>query len=141
MAGGGPPVRYLRTAVDALAYGLVVTAAAVAVALVAGLATGTGLFGAKVLLLLVGLAAMALAVFRLWPTEPTAGADVTVDRAGGPPGTPVGPTRIEDAAAAVPPLRWMQRPRRRLSPPAKVFLTSLFLLAASFLLEVALGTA
>lgn len=134
-AGGAAwPRRYARIAADALAYALVVTVAAVVLAVVLGVTTGGGLVRANVVLFLIGWLLMAVAVFRLWPSTPEGGADVTTGGKGWPVGaTPE--TRVEAIAATATPVRWMERPTPRLSPPVKLFVASLAVLATSFLLE------
>lgn len=134
--GAGWPRRYARIAADTLAYALVVTVGAVALALVLGVTTGGSLARAKVVLFLIGWLLMAIAVVRLWPSTPEGGADVTTGGEGWPVGaTPE--TRVETIAATATPVRWMERPSPRLSPPAKLFVASLAVLATSFVLETA----
>lgn len=124
--------RYVGTAVDALAYAAVVTVVTVILALVGGVATGGGVVRAKLLLFLGGWLLLTVATVRLWPQSPADDGS-----ASGPPraGT-IETTRIEEVAAALPPLRWVGPPSRRLSPPLKLFVASLFVLLTSLLLEV-----
>lgn len=127
---------------DAVAYALVVAGVATLAALVVGVATGGGLVRAKTLLFLLGLALMAYATVRLWPSSPE---DVR-DRAGRErrgaslPPTPA-ETRFQAVVRTLPPVRWLRppAPERRLSPAVKLFLGSVAVLLTSFLLEAVFG--
>lgn len=122
-------------AADALAYAVVVAAGTVVLAVVLGVATGGGLVRAKVLSFLAGWLFLAVATVRLWPRSPVRADDASTGA------SPVvadvdEPTHIEAIAEALPPLRWMHPPPRRLSPPTKLFVGAVFVLLASLLLEV-----
>lgn len=126
----------LRTTVDALAYAGVVAAGTIVLALALGIAIGGSVVLGKVLLFIAGWAFVGLATVRLWPKSPR---QVALEGESGPPSQPArtgDTTRIEGVANDLPPLRWMQRPARRLSPPTKLFIAGLLVLLASFLLEV-----
>ncbi|MFC6906079.1 DUF7555 family protein [Halalkalicoccus tibetensis] len=138
----------LRTAalvcVDAVAYALITTAAAIAVALVVAAATGGGLVRAKTVLFLIGFLLMAYATVRLWPSSPEELREDARDRqrAIASESAPER-TRFQTLVAASPPLRWLPAPPpiRRIDPAGKLFLGSLFILLASYLMETALGIA
>lgn len=136
--GRGGAGTYLRMAIDALAYAVVVTAGSLVLALVLGIAIGGSVVLAKLLLFLAGWLMLAVATFRLWPRSPeSGGAPVTRPhpaRRGG-----LERTRVEGVADAVPPLRGMRPPPRQFSPASKLFLASLVVLFTSLLLEVVLA--
>lgn len=126
-------------ALDALAYAGLVAAATLALALVGAVVTGGGLARTKLILFIVGWLLLMVATVRLWPRSPK-----DVDPGAGTAAATVTPTertRIEAAVAALPPLRYLERPSHRLSPPAKLFVGSLLVLAISLLLEVGFGVA
>lgn len=130
---------YGRTAVDALAYAVVVAAVTILLALVAGVATGDGIVGAKVVLFLAGWLLLGVATLRLWPKSPKEVATESGSARPSRTSSPSGDTRIEAVADSLPPLRWMEPAGRRLSPPAKLFVGSVLVLAASLVLEVVFG--
>lgn len=152
MVAKGAAAARLRTFavvwLDALAYALVVTVAATLGALVVGIATGGGLVRSKAVLFLIGLGLMAYATIRLWPSSPSE--FETDDRTAAPferagPSLPATQTetRFQALVRAVPPVRWLRPPppERRLSPAAKLFVGSVTVLLASFLMETAFGVA
>lgn len=133
--------------IDALAYAVVVAAAATLGALAVGVASG-GLVRSKAVLFLVGLVLMAYATIRLWPSspddfEPSNRAVAPHERAGlSLPATQT-ETRFQALVSALPPVRCLRPPppERRLSPAAKLFLRSVAVLLTSFLMEAAFGVA
>lgn len=125
---------YARMVVDALAYAGVVTIATVVLALTIGIVTGGGAVLGKILLFIAGWLFVGIATVRLWPKSPR---QVALEgESGGARGTTApGGTRIESFADTLPPLRWMRRPARQLSPPTKLFIAGLLVLLSSYLLE------
>ncbi|WP_425494380.1 DUF7555 family protein [Natronoglomus mannanivorans] len=128
----------LRTAalvcVDAITYALVVTAGATIVALVLGIATGGGFVRAKVILFLGGGLLMAYATIRLWPSSPSDLESDSIPAAHDE-------TRFQSFVQSIPPVRWLQPPppEHRLTVPGKLFLGSIFVLLASYLMEAVFG--
>lgn len=149
-ADGGSADR-LRTAAvvaaDALGYALVVTVVATVVAVILGVASGGGLVRAKALLFLAGIALMAYATARLWPSSPGDLEGETVAGLRRTPTDSVSPaadrTRFQAFVRAVPPMRWLPEPppERGAVPAVKLFLGSLFVLLTSYLMEAVLGIA
>lgn len=136
----------IRTAalvsVDATAYALAVTAAAIVVAGVASVATGGGLVRLKTALFLIGFLLMGYATIRLWPSSPDDVRGGTERGAAGGPATSE-ETRLESFVRTLPPLRRVAPPppSRRIEPAGKLFVASLFVLLASYLMETVLGVA
>lgn len=145
MSTDGSPTTRLRTTalvwIDALAYSVLVALATVSGAVVAGIVSGGGFVRVKVLLFLAGFALMGYATIRLWPSSPS---DLE-DRSGvGDSVSAVADeTRFQSFVQAVPPMRWLRPPppARRMTPAGKLFLGSLFVLLASFLMEIVFGIA
>lgn len=123
-------------AVDALVYGLAAAAVVVVGALVVAVATGGGLVRAKRLLFLAGFLLMGYATVRLWPRSPS-----DLDRGAIP--ADHDRTRFQRAVRALPPLRWLRPPppHRRFTPPGKLFVGSLVVLAVSYAMEAVFGVA
>ena len=123
-------------AVDALAYGVAAAALVVVAGLVVGVATGGGLVRAKRLLFLAGFLLMGYATVRLWPRSPE-----DLDRGALP--ADHDQTRFQRAVSALPPLRWLRPPppHRRFTPPGKLFVGSLLVLAVSYAMEALFGVA
>lgn len=138
---GSDAATRLRTAalvwIDAVGYGLAVAAVAVVAALAAAVASGGGFVRGKAVLFLVGFALMGYATIRLWPTSPE---DVDTGVAGSIPSTPER-TRFQSLVRALPPLRWLPPPppANQVSPAGKLFLGSLLVLLASYLMETVFG--
>jgi|AntRauMinimDraft_4_1070384.scaffolds.fasta_scaffold00688_8 hypothetical protein len=113
-------------------------------AFVLGIATGGGFARVKVILFLAGLGMMAYATARLWPrspsdVEPDGFDGVTVDD-GSIPKVP-DRTRFQRVVRSLPPSRWLPPapPLKRVTPAGKLFLGSVLVLLASYLLEVRFG--
>lgn len=129
---------------DAVGYALAVAFVAIVVALAASVATGGWLVRTKTLLFLGGFLLMGYATIRLWPSSPDDQRGGTTDERGSNTST-TGPaseeTRFQSFVRALPPLRWLPSPSRsrRISPDGKLFLGSLFVLLASYLMEAVLG--
>lgn len=133
----------------ALAHGLVyaVTLATVVtlVMVTLGLAGGGGFVLGKRLLFVAGWALMGYATIRLWPSKPD---DVRVATKSGsvdPTGETIAAvearSRFQRLVHRLPPIRWLPAPpyERRLTDEAKVFLTSLLVLAVSYAMETVFG--
>ncbi|WP_114576853.1 hypothetical protein [Saliphagus sp. LR7] len=133
--------RRLRAAVvvwvDAVGYAVVVAVVSVAAALAAAVVSGGGLVRGKALLFVVGFVLMGYATIRLWPTSPE---DVERGVADSLP-SPGERTRFQSLVRALPPLRWLPSPPpgSQLSPAGKLFLGSLLVLLASYLMETVFG--
>lgn len=150
-AGDAPADRLLTAtvvAVDALGYALVVAVLVTVAAVILGVASGGGLVRAKALLFLAGLALMAYATARLWPSSPgDLEGETAVGLRQGSAADAVPPTgdrtRFQAFVRALPPLRWLPSPPpgRGAVPAVKLFLGSLFVLLTSYLMEAALGIA
>lgn len=122
----------LVRALDALVYGLAVTAVLVVVSAAISFPLGGGWPGVKNLLFVLGFALFGLASFQLRPTPPWREEDAATDERR--------ETRFQTAVQAVPPLRWYDLPPDdRLLTPARLFLGSVLTLAVSFLMEAVLG--
>lgn len=126
------PRAYALIALDTLAYAAVVAAGTLVLSVVVGVVTGGGLVRAKLLLFLAGWVLLALATVRLWPRSPTEAATSGGVRRSVTAET----TRIETVADVLPPVRWLEPPPRKFSPPIKLFVGSVLVLLVSFLLEV-----
>jgi hypothetical protein len=124
---------------DALTFAVVTTVAAFLAAGVLSVASGGGTVRVKLLLFLFGWVLMAYAVVRLWPSNPR------VDEAKSPQtGASLSKThelRAQRLARRLPPVRWvtLPPPERRVRVPMQIFLTSVFVLGFSFLLETGFG--
>lgn len=125
----------VRVWVDAVGYAAAVTAVTLLLAGTAGVATGTGAVGSKLLLFVAGWGLMGYATVKLWPRSPEEGeAEQAVperhDR-----------TRFQAAVQALPPVRWVEAPppTDRMTLAGKLLLSSLLVLLASFLMEAVFG--
>lgn len=147
LSDGSAPAR-LRVALLAVAhamtYAVTVAALAGTGAFVLGIATGGGFVRVKTLLFLAGLGMMAYATARLWPrspsdVEPDGFDGVTVDDRS----IPKVPdrTRFQRIVRSLPPSRWLPPTphSKRVTPAGKLFLGSVLVLLASYLLEVRFG--
>lgn len=144
----GSSVARLRVAclvaAHAVTYAAAVAVLVVVGAAVLGIATGGGFARVKVLLFLSGLAMMAYATARLWPRSPSDLESndfdgVTVDGRS----IPKVPdrTRFQRFVRSLPPSRWLPPapPTKRVTPAGKLFLASVLVLLASYLLEARFG--
>ncbi|MFC7215594.1 hypothetical protein ACFQO4_16080 [Saliphagus sp. GCM10025334] len=131
--------------VDTLTYALVVATVATVVALTVGIATGGGFVRGKFVLFLLGFILMAYSTIRLWPSSPAAAGDESTEQSDLPMDIEKGTHRtpFQTFVSAVPPLRWVRLPPPdvRLSPPMKLFVSSLCVLAVSYLMETWFGVA
>ena len=130
--------RVARVWADALTYAGVVTALTAGCAMTLGIATGGGFVRGNVLLFVAGWGLLAYATVRLWPSSP--------DDLGTDPADPIGEargasTRIQTLARSVPPARWVRPPARedRMTPEGKLLVSSVLVLALSFVLETVFG--
>jgi len=124
-----------RVWVDAATYAVVLTLVVVGLTLVLGITTGGGVVRAKRLLFVSGWLLLSYATFRLWPRSP---ADVdSTEPQPASVSSATDSTRFQSLVVALPPLRWMRLPpdEERITPPAKLFLGSLVVLVASYLME------
>jgi len=139
----------------ALVYAVTLTATVTLGMVALGIASGGGFVRGKRLLFVAGWVLMAYATVRLWPSKPS---DIEMTRAGDTSGTkdagsidPTGETipaiqarsRFQRFVYALPPIRWLPIPpyERRFTDEAKVFLASLLVLAASYVMETVFGVA
>jgi hypothetical protein len=118
---------------------VVVAAGAVVLALLGGLLLGGGLARAKLVLFLSGWLLLGLATVRLWPKSPKQVAEGGDSPTRTTASIDESTTRVEAVAETLPPLRWMGPVSRRLSPPTKLFVAALLVLASSLALEVVFG--
>ena len=129
----------------ALTYALAVAGVATAGALVIGVVTGGGLVHTKIALFVVGWLVMGYAVVRLWPSEPgdLQGNSGSVDPTGETITSDAAKTRFQELVNELPPVRWLPPPRPwlQLTDEFKLFLGSLMILLASFLMETVFGVA
>lgn len=131
-------IRWLRAALlvwlDAVGYAVVVATVSVVAALAAAVVSGGGVVRGKALLFVVGFALMGYATIRLWPTSPEEASERSIP----PPGER---TRFQSLVRALPPFRWLPSPppASRISPAGKLFLGSLLVLLASYLMEAVFG--
>ncbi|USZ72770.1 DUF7555 family protein [Natronosalvus halobius] len=131
--------------IDTLTYVLVVAAVATVVALAIGIGTGGGFVRGKFVLFLLGFVLMAYSVVRLWPSSPTTTADESTEHSDLQMAVErrTHRTPFQAFVRAVPPLRWVRLPPpdARLSSPLKLFVSSLCVLAVSYLMETWFGVA
>lgn len=134
----------LLAAAHAMTYAVTVAALVGIGAFALGIATGGGFVRVKTILFLAGLGMMAYATARLWPRSPSdVGPDafdgVTVDDRT-IPNVP-DRTRFQRVVRALPPSRWLPpTPQsKRVTPAGKLFLGSVLVLLASYLLEARFG--
>lgn len=137
--------RRLRTAalalVDAVGYATLVTVVALVTALVVGIATGGGFVRAKALLFVGGILLMGYATLLLWPSSPEDLASGSGPRGGETIPAPADRTRLESLTRTLPPWRWLPSPPPGdgMSVGGKLFLGSLLVLLASYLMETVFG--
>lgn len=138
--------RFAVKVIDAAVYAVVLTGVAFVVGALVSAAAGGGLPGAKWFMFFAGFAMFGYASLKLRPkaawkdggsTDDTDGADGGLFSGGD---EPVGIERaVGDALDAVLPPTLRPTPDERPSSGTKLFLGSVCILAASFLMEVALG--
>ncbi len=122
-----------RIWIDTLTYAGVVTALTAVLTMTLGIVTGGGFVRGNVFLFLAGWGILAYATVRLWPSSP----DELDD-----PADPVGSTsRIQSVARSTPPARWIRPPAPgdRMTEAGKLLVSSILVLALSFVLETAVG--
>lgn len=132
---------------DALVYAVAVTGTAFVLGSVLSFSLGRDLTGVKYLLFFAGLLLFGYSTLQLrpkppWNVEKTSDGTVEIVR-NEERGESIGSreeTRFQAAIQRVPPLAWYSiPPEERLSPAVKLFVASLAVLAASYLMEVVLG--
>lgn len=148
MTPGDDPIgERLRTAVlagvHALTYATTVAVAVLVGSFVVGIATGGGFVRVKTATFLAGLVLMAYATARLWPSSPS---DLEPDGTAGVTAAGSVPavhdrTRFQRFVRALPPARWLPAPppNSRITPEGKLFVGSVLVLLASYLLETRFG--
>jgi len=138
----------------ALIYATLVAAVSTVAAVLVGVGSGGGVVRAKILLFLIGWGLMAYAVIKLWPSdaseyrtqnpeeirkEKTSAGSNSIT----PDSIPAEQTqsRLQTIAREIPPARWLPQPTpsHRFTLEAKLFLSSVFVLLTSFLMETVLG--
>lgn len=132
------PRTYVVAVLDAVTFSLGVTGVTLVAAVLLSVGSGTGGAGIKAFMFAIGWLMMAYAVVRLWPSGPS------TDPESDPGGSSIPKTRqvrFQRVTRMLPPIRWitLPPPEHRLRIPAQLFLSSVFVLATSFLLEVGLG--
>lgn len=131
-------IRVARVWTDALAYAVVLTVAVTVGAFTLGIATGGGFVRGNLFLFLSGWVLLAYATVRLWPTsiESEETAEEMGERIPGE-----NPSRFQSFVRSLPLVRWISLPApdERMTQQGKLFVTSLLVLCASFLIETFLG--
>jgi len=135
---GTGPRTYVLAVLDMVTFSLGVTGVTLVTAALLSLGSGTGAAGVKAFTFAIGWLLMAYAVVRLWPSGPN------TDSESDPGGASIPEThqiRFQRVTRALPPVRWvtLPPPEHRVRIPAQLFLSSVFVLGTSFLLEVGLG--
>jgi hypothetical protein len=126
-----PPLLMLKL-LDLLLYGLMVAVVLVCVSAVVSFALGAGWGGSKYLLFVVGFLLFGLSALGMRPK----GAWKDDDDDEAQHVSSDDETRFQTFVQAIPPLRWYDlEPDDRLSFAAKLFVGSLFVLGASFVME------
>jgi len=134
----------LLAAAHATTYAATVATLVGAGAFIFGIATGGGFVRVKSTLFLAGIGMMAYATARLWPRSPSDlepdGFDGVTAAAGSIPAVP-DQTRFQRFVMSLPPSRWLPPapPTKRVTPAGKMFLGSVFVLLASYLMEARFG--
>ncbi|MFP8888577.1 hypothetical protein ACLI4U_02260 [Natrialbaceae archaeon A-CW2] len=109
------------------------------------LAVGGGFEGAKIGLFLLGFVLMAYATIRLWPSSPEELERTQSGTVGTEAGRAIGAepdqTTFQRLVRTLPPFRWITPPppMYTISPPGKLFWSSVGVLLTSYLLETVLG--
>lgn len=130
--------RLLLRWADAAGYAFWFAVGSVIVTVILSAAVGLGLVGSKYLLFVWGFLLMAYATMALWPTCPDdVGQDSETRTIPKNPDT----TRFQRLVRALPPLRWLPvlSAREQCSNGAKLFLSSIFVLLSSIIMEIGLG--
>lgn len=125
-------------------YAVVLTVLLTAAALVVTAATGGTLVRTKFLLFGAGWILMAYAVIRLWPTSPEEVHSNTNSTLRSGVGEDIeDQPRLQYVLTKYPPVAWLPAPpaQQQLDPRTKLFVASLFVLFASYLLETVFGAA
>ncbi|WP_423743660.1 hypothetical protein V5735_11555 (plasmid) [Haladaptatus sp. SPP-AMP-3] len=146
MAAPDRSPRRARQVLDALVYAIAVTGVAFVVGGLVSFPLGGGLVGVKYFLFLIGFLLFGYGAWQLRPDRPW-----DVDKSDGEieivrndtRGEVIGAreeTRFQAAVQRLPPLSWYSiPPEERFSPGAKLFLASIAILLASFLMEAVFG--
>ncbi|WP_195156041.1 DUF7555 family protein [Halococcus agarilyticus] len=133
---GQPPLLVLKL-LDLVLYGLAMAAVFVVLTAVVSFALGSGWGGSKYLLFVVGFLLFGLGSFGLRPQGAWKDDDDD-DRLLA--SSDDEESRFGALVQSIPPLRWYELdPEDRLSLAAKLFVGSLFVLGASFVMETAFG--
>ncbi|WP_160134329.1 DUF7555 family protein [Halococcus salsus] len=128
----GSAAHRARQALDAATYAVVVVLCVAAAAAVVSLPLGWGLVGVKYALFFAGFLVFGVSTLWLRPTPPWKDDEGSAGRRE--------ESRFQAAVQRAPPLRrYGLVPDDRLSPAAKLFLSSLLMLAVSFALETVFG--
>lgn len=132
----GPPLPLLQ-ALDTLFYGLSVAAVLVCVSAVVSFAVGGGWNGVKYLLFVVGFLLFGAGSFGMRPKAAWKDDDDDNTSAASD-----AETRFQAAVQSIPPLRRYELdPEDRLSTGTRVFVSSLFVLGTSLVMEAVFGVA
>lgn len=139
--------RRLRRLLDAVMYGLAVTAVMFVIGGVLGLLLGGGLVTVKFWLFLMGILMFGYATFQLrpsrpWKTEEGEDGELKVTKTK-PKGESIGSrdeSRFQATVQKIPPLSWYSLPPSERWPVgAKMFVASLVVLLTSFAMEFVFG--
>jgi len=137
----------------ALMYALAVAAVVIVASLVVGVASGGGAVNAKIFMFVIGWLMMGYAIVRIWPSNSSKLRTDSLKNDGSavnPPDPNPDPdsipedeseTRFQQAVYRLPPGRWLPRPTpsHRVGMEGKIFLGSVFVLVASFVMEFVFG--
>jgi hypothetical protein len=145
MADADRPPRRFRQVIDALVYAVAVTCVAFLVGGLLSFSLGRGLVGVKYVLFLVGLLLFGFATFQLRPSPPwdVEKTDDGVEVVRNDRSEVIGSrteTRFQAAVQRIPPLtHYSIPPEERFPSSVKLFLSSITVLAISFVMEAVFG--
>lgn len=124
-----------RIWIDALTYAGVVTLSTFFVAMTIGIVTGGGYARGNIVLFVAAWVILAYATVQLWPSSPE---DVDTDPVDG---SVRSTTRVQSIARELPPARWvaLPAPRDRMTAAGKLLVSSVLILALSFVIETVFG--
>lgn len=123
--------RYLRQALDALVYSIVVVVAVVVGSGIVSFPLGFGWVGVKYVLFFLGFFTFGISAFFLRPTPPWKDSDESGGRRE--------ESRFQAFVQRLPPDQYELPPDDRLPTAAKLFIASVLMLVVSFVMETSFG--